>query len=163
MDSEDAAAGLKSEVDPTDRVAPGRSVSSAIGRLVRVSVPSDKRCDIMSLNPGKFSGSFASPDRKASRKLIKGSRLSSISTNPKPFESVVPNASGRLSGRAASGGGISRRKVSACIVVFIKDSEVTINSIRLVAVELLEVVCRRAPRREQAELAAAAPSVDRAR
>ena len=97
---------LKSEVDPTDNAAPSRSISSAICRLVRVSVPSDKRCDIISLNPGKFSGSFASPDLNASRKLIKGSRLSSISTNPKPFASVALNASGRLSGRDASDGGI---------------------------------------------------------
>src|SRR5215471_4044906 len=73
----------------------------------------------MSINPGNCGGSLASPDRKARRKLISGSRLSSIRTRPNPFPNLVPTASGRFSGRGWSGGGITRRKVSACMVVII--------------------------------------------
>src|SRR6266481_3312463 len=66
----------------------------------------------MSLKPGRSAGSFASPDRKASRKLIRGRRLSSTTTRPNPFASVVSRCSGSFSGRGASGGGIWRRKAS---------------------------------------------------
>src|SRR5882762_10678533 len=112
MESDEAATVVKSELEPTARVAPKRSTSSAIWRLLRLAVPSVKRLDIMSLKPGRSAGSFASPDRKASRKLIRGRRLSSTTTRPNPFTSVVSRCCGSFSGRGASGGGIWRRKAS---------------------------------------------------
>src|SRR5215471_16574642 len=116
----------------------------------------------MSINPGNCGGSLASPDRKARRKLISGSRLSSIRTRPNPFPNLVPTASGRFSGRGSSGGGITRRKVSACIVVII-GAVVGINSSRWIVPAQPQPVARLEILLDLVEPGAGAQSVDQVR
>src|SRR6266568_8994201 len=71
----------------------------------------------MSLRPGIAEGSFASPLRKARRKLTNGKCLSSTVTTSNPFDNLVVMGSGSDKGRSASGGGNSRRKVSVTILL----------------------------------------------
>src|ERR1051326_379159 len=112
----EAATVVKSAPEPTLRVAPRRSISSASCRLVRVAVPSVSKLESISLSPGNSEGSLASPERIARRKLINGRRLSSTMTSLKPFASVASIGSGILSGRGASGAGICRRKISDSVI-----------------------------------------------
>jgi hypothetical protein len=72
---------------------------------------------ITSVRPGSSSGSEASPERKASRKLTSGSRGCSTTMTRNPEGSEDSSGSGRFNARSGSGAGGWRRKSSVSIVL----------------------------------------------